>query len=90
MKFVPVNFNTNNYIKVKLTDAGINAYYHRNDEARAKGANLSQSLPYIDEEGYTKFQLWDFIHTFGKYYYPGGEIMTENNEIAFLDLTFLK
>lgn len=49
--------NLNYYIKVKLTEDGIN-YLRKQYE---------DFCPYhIDGEGYAEFQMWDFMRIFGK------------------------
>ena len=38
--------------------------------------------PYhTDNEGYTKFQLWDFMRIFGTHFWNGCPQVIENNEI---------
>lgn len=66
------HLNLNSQIKVKLTDYGKDIYYHQFDELSAlmqkKGlAPIEQVMPQVDEHGYTKFQLWEFIHLYGNY-----------------------
>lgn len=48
--------NLNSIIKVKLTDRGKDVFYHQYDSFR---------YPDVDNEGYSKFQLWDFMHIYG-------------------------
>ena len=55
--------NLNNNIKVKLTSAA--KTYLANRHARLFGKYPRFSLPKEDEEGYSKWQLWDFIGHFG-------------------------
>lgn len=61
--------NLNDRIKVKLTDYGKEVYRHRFDVefARTKLKVFKPENPKIDDEGYTSFQLWDFISIFGNY-----------------------
>lgn len=53
-----IKINLNEFIKVKLTDLGKDIYYH--------WYNINR-FPEIDENGYTRFQLWDFIQLYGKH-----------------------
>jgi hypothetical protein len=67
--------NLNEYIKVKLTDKGKEIYrnhYHDIDD---------EYVPTLDtdEEGYCKFQLWEFMHIFGEHFYMGGGLPCETN-----------
>jgi hypothetical protein len=55
--------NLNNNIKVKLTSAA--KTYLANRHARLFGKYPRFSLPKEDEEGYSEWQLWDFIGHFG-------------------------
>jgi len=55
--------NLNNNIKVKLTSAA--KTYLANRHARLFGNYPRFSLPKEDEEGYSEWQLWDFIGHFG-------------------------
>lgn len=61
--------NLNDRIKVKLTDFGKQLFYHRYDgiNARCMGTAIEPSYPVVDEDGYTIFQLWDFIQLYGQY-----------------------
>ena len=58
--------NLNSIIKVKLSDYGKDIYYHRFDEINKRcitnGAMpLKARFPDVDRDGYTRFQLWDFM-----------------------------
>ena len=59
--------NLNDYVKVKLTDLGKDIYYHRFDEMNQKWGRqvCKPSFPKEDADGYTSFQLWDFIQLYG-------------------------
>ena len=59
--------NFNDIIKVKLTDHGKDIYYHRFDNLIETGVNLTPKMPEVDTDGYTKFQLWEFIQLYGQY-----------------------
>ena len=64
--------NLNDYIKVKLTEYGRKIY-------RSSFVCLGLPEPNInvDEEGYTRFQMHDFINTFGEYIHIGCEMPCE-------------
>ena len=62
--------NLNENIKVKLTVAGIKAYIDYMNEPNKAAKNgqpikTKYLLPSIDDEGYTRFQLWNFMSIFG-------------------------
>lgn len=66
------SINLNSTIKVKLTPYGADIFYHRFDGLRetlkSKGLNpIVPQMPSVDEDGFTKFQLWDFINIYGDY-----------------------
>lgn len=64
--------NINSIIKVKLTVKGIDIFYHQYDEINKKlkefGCNAFEPcMPQIDEQGYTEFQLHEFMNLYGQY-----------------------
>lgn len=61
--------NLNEHIKVKLTDYGKEVYYHQFDYINDRyGREVCKPFaPRVDEDGYTSFQLWEFIHIYGPY-----------------------
>lgn len=63
-----VRINLNEVVKVKLTDLGKDIYYHQFDELNQRCGRIvcKPSFPEEDPEGYTKFQLWNFIELYGK------------------------
>jgi hypothetical protein len=69
-----ISLNVNSHIKVKLTKYGIEAY-ERYIHSIYKNLPLSLvdrfSIVRIDEDGYAKFQLWEFMNIFGEYFYMG-------------------
>ena len=65
-----VKINLNDIVKVKLTDLGKEIYYHRYDALNKYlekiGAKpFEPHFPKEDEEGKTKFQLWEFMELYG-------------------------
>lgn len=66
--------NLNFYIKVRLTDDGIRRYkeYYSDYGSDAPGID-------IDDEGFTKFQIHDFMHIFGKRLFMGATLPCRTN-----------
>lgn len=67
-----MKINLNDHIKVKLTDLGKDIYYHRYDEFNKLygiyGREVLKPIfPEEDENGYTKFHLWEFIELYGEH-----------------------
>lgn len=58
-------FNFNDYVKVKLTPEGANIYYHQFDNICNLSPEFKRTLPQIDENGFTKFQLWRLMELYG-------------------------
>lgn len=80
--------NLNDKIKVKLTPHGVDVYYHQFDNLNKKiiqcgGVPLENRMPQIDKDGFTEFQLWDFIQIYGKYIG-----MSKENVIVDLNIYF--
>lgn len=71
------SININDFIKVKLTPYGAEIYYHQLDELHEKCPSTKNSvpskMPCIDEEGYTRFQLHQFMNLYGEYAINGGK-----------------
>lgn len=64
--------NLNDIVKVRLTPHGVDIYYNRfdglNESLKRRGLKpIKNSLPEVDKNGYTRFQLWDFINIYGEY-----------------------
>ena len=88
-----VKINLNEPVKFKLTDYGKDIYYHQLDELnelikqrRGKincGKLIEPTMPEVDEEGYTKMQLWYFMNTYGKYMEMGCNNIVESLEIIY-------
>lgn len=76
-KYVKTNLNL--YIKVKLNDYGkkIHRDYWKDTY---EAINHSYKLD-IDEEGYSTFQIWDFMNIFGEYSCLGGKPFLETNNV---------
>lgn len=65
-----IKINLNETIKVKLTDLGKEIYYHRFDDVNkmARSEVIKPTMPDVDEEGYTRFQLWYFMQLYGEHF----------------------
>ncbi len=76
--------NVNDCVKVKLTDKGKDIYFHRFDSLNQKANGremIKPCYPEVDEEGYTKMQLWEVMATFGLYLHMGFDTPFETNII---------
>ncbi len=70
-----MRININDFVKVKLNAKGKDIYYHRDDDARKRYVEnygsypdwLQPKFPKEDENGYTKFQLWELMQIYGQY-----------------------
>lgn len=58
-----IEYNLNKTVYVKLNSVGRDIYKNYIQDLNS---NLSTE-PKVNENGYTKFQLWDLIHIFGEY-----------------------
>lgn len=61
--------NLNDTIKVKLTPLGAEIYYKQFDELnKQRGREICKpQMPRIDKDGYTEFQLWNFMELYGQH-----------------------
>lgn len=78
--------NINQYVKVKLNDSGIAILKARRDEVNKKihangGKGLGEFELKVDEEGYTKFPLWELMNIFGHVMVMGLETPFETDII---------
>lgn len=76
-------FNINDIIKVKLTEHGRNMHAQNYKKYLGENFNKKYYLPAIDKEGFTKYQLWEFMNIFGEHMFNGAEQVIENNLIYF-------
>lgn len=62
-----VKFNLNDHVLVKVTSEGIEALRENHDQLNAfLGGRLSDfTPPQVDENGYTRMQLWCVMQEFG-------------------------
>ena len=85
-----IKINLNDMVKFKLTDHGKDIYYHQFDELNEfvrtyGGIPIIPTMPKVDEEGYTKLQLWQFMEIYGPHIG-----MAKPNVIEPLDLIYEK
>jgi len=60
-------FNINEFIKVKLTPKGIAVLKERHRNLQRKFPKIGPfRMPQIDADGYTEYQMWDLMNTFGE------------------------
>jgi hypothetical protein len=72
MNTTEIKFNINETVKVKLTEIGINHLKRRrkdlNEHVTSRGGvGFGELIIKTDENGYTSFQLWDLMNTFGEF-----------------------
>lgn len=61
-----IPFNINMYVRVKLKQRGLDELRRQREEARKLNPLLDEfSEPKVDEEGYSKFQLWSLMEDLG-------------------------
>ena len=66
-----MKFNINNYVKVKLTDKGREIVKKSRVIYRAIGGDYSEVEITEDSDGWSKWQMWDLMSTFGSHMYNG-------------------
>jgi hypothetical protein len=82
-KLVP--FNINDYVRVKLTDYGryihMRQFYENYSGVHTLGEkqSIKYSPPKEDREGYSRWQLWNLMSTFGEYMGLGFENLFETS-----------
>jgi repressor LexA len=62
-------FNANEYVRVKLTDLGLRLLREKHGAFRAQHPKFIREFvpPAVDEEGYSKFQLWALMQDLGEH-----------------------
>ena len=80
-----IKININDFIKVKLTKLGKEIYYHRVDGVNEKYGRkvFKPRYPKEDENGYTDFQLWDFMQLYGPHMGVGYPNVIDPIEIIY-------
>ncbi len=62
-----IRFNINDSVYVKLTEFGFK--FHMRHYARILPQDVFEKMyrsPKVDEQGFSKFQLWDLMNIFGE------------------------
>ena len=70
-----MNLNINENIKAKLNDTGIQILKSRHSQL-VKSTSYDQpfTLPSTDQDGYSIFQLWNFMQIFGPHIHLGSKM----------------
>jgi hypothetical protein len=64
--------NVNYYIWVKLTKEGREIYYEHHKDIYPMLLRAGYGIPAIvEEDGWSKFQMWDFMQIFGSHIHMG-------------------
>lgn len=61
-----IEFNVNNYVWVRLNDYGRELYYQK-----------PYTSPIRERDGWSKWQAWDLMQTFGPHIWLGGQVPFE-------------
>lgn len=86
-KMHKLEFNINDHVYVKLTDVGKERlkknYVEYCDHLRSMGGSypFEFSLPTEDENGWSRWQLWELMNEFGSHLYTGCPTYFESNKI---------
>lgn len=71
-------FNVNQYVKVKLTDEGLDILRKDNENMRKAFPKWPEwKEPVTDEEGYAEFQCWSLMSRFGEHISLGSKLPFE-------------
>ncbi len=86
-----VAINLNEHIKVKLTDYGKEIYYHQYDciNNYHEREIITPHFPKEDSEGYSVFQLWDFMRLYGEYMHLGWKEVIKPLEIVYCENDYI-
>lgn len=81
-----IKFNINHSVKVKVTEYGYEVWLtHENKFVQFSGTIKTVTIEELkakqDEDGYTKFQLWDMMSIFGPKMTMGFENLIDTNII---------
>ena len=80
-----VEFNINDYVKVKITETGIDELKKQHEILKAMGFEGEFKIPEVDENGYVKFQMHRLMHTFGRLTSIGFECPFETTVLIGID-----
>lgn len=87
-----MKINLNDRIRVKLTKYGTLVHFNHYDSInRFHGKDVIKNCePNVDENGYTSYALWDFIHIFGDYIGIGKKNVIEPIDLEVVERPSLK
>ncbi len=86
-----MQFNVNDYVRVRLNDHGRAIVREKHDELAAfikgRGGAFHEFRPTVeDADGWSRWQLWDLMHTFGPHIHLGARVPFETTiELASVD-----
>ena len=74
-----IEFNVNEYVWVKLTEAGLAELKRQRDELIELFPNCHADFtpPETDEDGWSRFQIHDLMHSLAHMLTPSGELPFE-------------
>ena len=72
-------FNINDTVKVKLTEYGKYVLRKEWEHILSGNPNFEYMPPQEDDEGYSTWQMWSLMETFGKYITMTGNLPFETN-----------
>jgi len=80
-----VDFNVNGYIKIKLTEFGIEILKKQHEELQAIIPSIGDFKLKLDEEGYYESQMWSIMQDFSGYISMTSELPFSTNIKIILD-----
>lgn len=89
------DFNTDKCVKVKLTDEGLRileARHNKNLEMHPELVKVIGTFkaPEVDEEGYSRFQLFELMNIFGDYMRLGNDNFPFEKDIKIAGEDFVE
>ena len=80
-----MTINLNDKIKVKLNDKGKDIFYHQFDEIISlyPQCHIDPRMPNVDENGYTTFQIWEFMKLYGGHIGMAKPSVLENINVIY-------
>jgi hypothetical protein len=79
-----IKFNVNHYIKAKITEYGYSVWVDNYNKYSSKPLNTESIIKLrnrADKDGYTSFQMHDFMSLFGEKTSMGGKMCFDTNII---------
>lgn len=81
-----IECNLNKIVYVRLNNVGRDVYKNYIEDLNRNCTMRFSTKPEVDENGFTKFQLWDLIHIFGEYIDLGLSTPFDKNCIYFKEM----